>query len=587
MQILPGLTATSKTPLPDYFSGLQSSQSAGTQFAELFAKRYQSMRQTLATLGVTDTTASDLSQDLTALQSLSASSASSSGTQSSQASKVLSDSVQLDAMQNVKMTQEDFAQLRPKLEQAGIDKETLDDVQTKVSSPEGMTWGQFVYTLREGVTDQVMGKVQLTDQDKQGLTDFFTRLGFDSGQAKSMMESVASGKGSDVWKQVNAKLASLSPDDTLSFSPDELQALSKAMRLTPESQAKLSPLFQAMESQSLTAKDVAEALRLMHGEQSKQLDKVDQVMGGVRQAVGDVLADSADRYGLSRKTVENQLDAKNLATGGNAEKINAAQSANKEADKAGDPGQQGHGNSQNPQNARNDLAGWSGQRGQTGNGSEQQKSAQDKAWSDFWGKMRTEEGGSVGTQSSLDKGSALGGLFGQSQSGVAAGSQTRAGQAATDRAQAQSLLDQVENGVLRNLGQGTKQLSLELSPDNLGKLNVVLTVKGKEVQAVIKAESPEASKLLAENLAQVKESLERQGLTVSKLEVRTGLSQEQNLGQQWSGAEQHNQAQERRDALGRMRVGSALGGVGEILAQDVQSQVRTASSSQSGLDLIA
>jgi len=145
----------------------------------------------------------------------------------------------------------------------------------------------------------------------------------------------------------------------------------------------------------------------------------------------------------------------------------------------------------------------------------------------------------------------------------------------------------VESGIVRNLGQGTRQMTLELTPDNLGKLNVVLTVKGKEIQAIVKAESPEAGKLLGDNIQQLKDSLERQGLTVSKLVVQTGLTQDSNLGQQWAGANQHNLAQERRDALERMRgSGSTPGGISG-LAQDVQNTGAQVKISQGGLDVIA
>jgi len=134
-----------------------------------------------------------------------------------------------------------------------------------------------------------------------------------------------------------------------------------------------------------------------------------------------------------------------------------------------------------------------------------------------------------------------------------------------------------------------KQLTLELTPDNLGKLNIMLTVKGKDVQAVIRADSPEAEKVLAENLQQIKQSLENQGLTVSKMEVRPGISQDSNLGQQWAGADKHNQSQDRRDALERLRTSSLLADLagGSGLAQGMQNTGAEVKISQGGLDIVA
>jgi flagellar hook-length control protein FliK len=214
--------------------------------------------------------------------------------------------------------------------------------------------------------------------------------------------------------------------------------------------------------------------------------------------------------------------------------------------------------------------------------SQESKSSHERSWGEFVSKIRAEGASQASSDGSAAYAQGVSSnLFSQAQKMA----QTTEGHAGTT--QSSQLLDQVESGILKNLGQGTKQLSLELSPENLGKLNVILTVKGKEVQAVIRAESPEAEKVLAENMSQLKQALENQGLTVSKLEVRTGLSQDSSLGQQWAGADKHNLSQEKREALERMRTSTLLAGGSDELVHQMQYSGTAVKISQGGLDIVA
>jgi flagellar hook-length control protein FliK len=145
---------------------------------------------------------------------------------------------------------------------------------------------------------------------------------------------------------------------------------------------------------------------------------------------------------------------------------------------------------------------------------------------------------------------------------------------------------QVENGAFRNLGQGVRQLVIRLDPAELGQISVILQVKGKEVQAVLRASNQEASHALGEQMSQLRAHLESQGLRVSRLEVQTQLADSQQQSQ-WQGAEQHNRFQENRElALSAQRwrnLGRAEGG----LVRDVQTVLHREKLSQDGLDIFA
>lgn len=145
---------------------------------------------------------------------------------------------------------------------------------------------------------------------------------------------------------------------------------------------------------------------------------------------------------------------------------------------------------------------------------------------------------------------------------------------------------QVEAGAFRDLGQGNKQLVIRLDPPDLGQVSVVLQVRGKEVQAVLRTNNQEASQALADQLGQLRSQLESQGLRVSRLEVQTQLADSQT-DSQWQGAEQHNRYQENRElAMTAQRLRS-LGRVESTLAQDVQTSHHKENISLTGVDVFA
>jgi len=140
---------------------------------------------------------------------------------------------------------------------------------------------------------------------------------------------------------------------------------------------------------------------------------------------------------------------------------------------------------------------------------------------------------------------------------------------------------------LRNLGQGSKQLTLTLQPDELGKLSVTLTVKGKEVQATITADNSDTAAMLQDQTAHIRQTLENQGFKVSKLDVQTGLAQDNQSA--WQGPEQHNQAREQREAMDRLRSSLRLAQGSDISFDVAQTAIiaESVTAGAQGLDLFA
>jgi flagellar hook-length control protein FliK len=144
-----------------------------------------------------------------------------------------------------------------------------------------------------------------------------------------------------------------------------------------------------------------------------------------------------------------------------------------------------------------------------------------------------------------------------------------------------AVLEQVQSGMLRNLGNGVRRLTLSLNPPELGQIQLVLQVQNKEVQAVIRAGNPEVGRMVSEQIAHLRESLEQQGLRVTRLEVQTQSEQQFGAGS-WQGAEGHNRAWEQL-----RRGGFALRPPTAPAVTEEDAAVLQGRSGPEGLDLFA
>ena len=145
---------------------------------------------------------------------------------------------------------------------------------------------------------------------------------------------------------------------------------------------------------------------------------------------------------------------------------------------------------------------------------------------------------------------------------------------------------QVENGAFKNLGQGIKQLVIRLDPMEMGQVSVILQVRGKEVQAVLRTSNPETSQALSEQMSQLRTQLEAQGLKVGKLEVQTQLADSQSQSQ-WQGTENHNRYQENLELAQSAQRWRSFGRVEPDMVRDVQNTPQREKFSPSGLDIFA
>ena len=88
--------------------------------------------------------------------------------------------------------------------------------------------------------------------------------------------------------------------------------------------------------------------------------------------------------------------------------------------------------------------------------------------------------------------------------------------------------DSIFKSIAFSLSKGKSEALLLIDPPHLGALSVKLTMRGNDLFLQISAERPEVAKALKQDLLELKEILQDQGLNVQGFEVRTGSRHEQS-----------------------------------------------------------
>ncbi len=434
--------------------------------------------------------------------------------------------------------------------------EDIADIEKKVKSEEGLTWGQFAETVADKMAD--MQKVELTDEQKGRLNSFFGKLGFTDTESADLTRQIEDGDFSKVMNALRKKIEAMPQDKHMQFAKEEVEAFTSAMSFSKEFTSKIKEFF----GNNTMSKDVKEAFTLIRQEMAN-LDKRDQeLVQAVGKAFAKSMGDKSKETSAARQISE-AIDLKpRVAEGGTRAATGEDFRQAVESRKESLPGLNAKRNSDTA-NA-DDLA-----------ASDQDQNAEaDERWNDFLSKLSQDDSQTGNGRMNSKSGNA--------EQGLKAGltdAQFDSKAKAWEKVSAPKVMKQVETAMFRNLGNGTKQLTLQLTPENLGKLNIMLQVQGKEVNAVIRAENNE-------NIDLIKNALENQGLKVEKLEVQTGLAGNQD-SQDWFGQNQHNLARD-REAMAAMRNHvKSMRNNGNDVAQDLQRSGEQAINADQGLHVIA
>lgn len=103
--------------------------------------------------------------------------------------------------------------------------------------------------------------------------------------------------------------------------------------------------------------------------------------------------------------------------------------------------------------------------------------------------------------------------------------------------QSSSVMTQVDQTIKDMMSEGQKTIRLQVSPENLGKVDIKLISGADGMQVILTAEKPGTGKLLESNLSQLQQSLMEAGVTIGHMSVS-----QQNAGNQqgWNESQQNN-----------------------------------------------
>lgn len=481
--------------------------------------------------------------------------------------------------QNMKVSREDWDKIKDELEEYGMDRKDINELEEKVLSENGLTYGQLVSEL-SAMMKGLKG-IDLTPFQEQNLNSIFSKLGFTPDESKSMLASIRQGNLGDVVEKMQQKLAAMPDSQKIQFSEEETRTLSSLFKLSGEDGKKIAQLFNA---QGTTAADLKKGFAVLKDILAKQQNAQDAKDLNLVRTVADSLRDV-----MQRATDQSPSNFRMASADVISDSMGAAKEVSESVKEAGQNGAQNGG--QNTRDGKGQGFEGSQEKGMSDSESKDNKhwlsqmltdSKDVDSWTSFFGKLTDESAAGFEGRSN---GGIFGGAMGTLQN---AAKSAQAGKANSmwENSARSSILDQVQEGAFKNLGQGRKQLTLQLNPHDLGTVNVMLQVKNKDVKAVLRAENPDTAKVLAEQLDVVKQALEEQGLKVEKLEVQTGIADRDTQGS-WQNAEDHNQAQYQEMMSEMRRRWKVLRQEGTSLAQEMHSVQQTAAISGNGLYIVA
>lgn len=508
----------------------------------------------------------------------------------------------------IKVSQEEFADLEHDLRQAGMSREDIAGLREQVQSDEGLTWQSLMQQVNQTLDATSMTaaskKQTLSNEEKRELQGFFQKLGFTPVESKELMSQLANGQDDKAWQRIQAKLNAMAPHQGVTIHTSELAALTKAMGLGSHVSQSFGSLFNAKGELTLNRDGLtAIATTLRQSKAATQGELANIIKDPARAALNEKLdaalnkaMDAAQREKLASNTeskeVQNQkVNIKDAAAKNHrqAGEETVAQSKGETPDpasaKAAINAKAGANEAQAPDaqlakelkdglgNASKDTSAKDAKDGKAGkDANAQQQVSKDALKDSFQGKQAKQEGGDSFWQDLLGKvqvdPASHRSTAATADPVLAATKANEAFQQAQQRLQQakgndvfrradvdpQKVFKTVEQGLFKSLQDGGKQLALRMDPPDLGRVTVILQIgANKEVSATLRADTRDAAALLNQQLQQLRQSLEQQGLKVEKLEVQTNVTQDQQQSTQWSGAGQHNQAQEKEARQAELR----------------------------------
>ena len=460
--------------------------------------------------------------------------------------------------ENGTVDREETDRLERALKRRGAQEASLDALNQLVASGGPMTVGRIFGALSGGSRLSA----ELEGQDRINFKQVMGKLGFTGDESEEMLSLSDKGAGAAMWRKINEKIGSL---DQLELHGDELKSLLQGLDLSDGVKAQIQKLLAEGQSRTFSG----EQMQTLLAEAGRELAAKDMASATVRKQMRAAMEEALNEAKLSKKA-DPSADAKGTVFSDASETL-MQQSIEKNIMAGFGTGRDGDhkdGSHRDDPSFVKDGMGRA-ERIMSKGSPESEAAAHTKSkGEEALNRLMQRIDATAQPQVPLQ-------MDGNTQ-------QTSLAQLAGRHRQ--EIFSQVEQGMLSNLAGGGSRLTLQLNPQELGQINVMLSVHQGEVRAVIRAENPESAAVLSEQMQQLKTSLEEAGLKVAELDVQTGL-REDFTAQQWNGAEQHNQMQDAEERARERRLSGLRREAGrENEAGHTEIATRTGSN---GLHIVA
>ena len=454
------------------------------------------------------------------------------------------------------LDEEDFSALKNVLTQYGISKEKIELLQKKFEDDD-LDWKAVFSVLG---MNQLCFRPDLDKNSELALGSALQKLGFTPQKARELIGELRQNKKMLVWKEIARQLEKLPGDKKIIFSQNEINALQKAFKSKADSKEG-HDIWHNFARKELSLEEVRNLLALLKKSDSFPAEGE---VSGTEKEIGLFHAISSIAEGKEVKRAGKDIEREERIRTGKEElkhKVGQQHAEKVDKEKAGKKHADFDGNAEKDTDLFKDML--------VSKKIKKKEAVKTRHsdGSDFKEKMQKAGEGGVWAQERMSHDDV-----------VQPGAQEKI---------SRQIMEQVESGIFRTLKQGVKELKVQLTPPDLGRLNVVLQVKNNEVTALIKTTNQDVTRIIADNMQGLKDALEKQGLQVSKLDVQTQLPDNQ-MNTPWQGAQQHNQAHEHfRQSINLARL-RGLTQSGEInLAQEMQHIEYRENISLTGVDVFA
>lgn len=492
------------------------------------------------------------------------------------------------------LNMDDIKALRDSLKKRGAGDKDLAAVDALIEAGGASSMGALMSTL----LGTGRASETLDTDETEAVTTFLGKLGFDKEATESILARMERGGSLQTLKMIRERIEQLPEGELTDVDSKEFTALLRGLDLNSGTRDASLAAFGKDPRRSLSKSELtgllAHAEVELNGRETAKLAigqelraAIDDVLRGKKQRENE--APQADARG-SRKAdraearMRDDLSAKSIGLG-----------PEEMARRAREDAEEMHGTGTVLKAARNDASDEEFVQEEMGREADRRFADSQRAKSTGDDKSARNDAGNSGQAArSDDARAAMNAAFAKVGaegmfSGAAQGGSAQQGAlqgAQLPRAMQEEIFAQVQKGMLRELSNGSRQITLRLDPAELGQVTVLLTVNKGDVKALFRVENAEVGSALSEQMAQLRANLEEQGLRVSQLEVQTQLS-EDPATRDWSGTDMYNREQEMREQARFQRLAKLRQEAGNELAQDMQIESIREEISPSGLHIVA